>query len=335
VVTNFSAFFLREVKAIRVVRRGSNPVVAVPQTERGKGSHTQSRIKDRRFTPRTAGREKPMLPSSTNSILHPRSVATPTPTVLGDTLNAVKRFQLYVDVVAETTAQEGWIDRADLAAPRSGALTELMQRFQSHGFAPNKKAASASLLLRIGWAGGFAIASYMACRRVPYLHDYALHFAPNTLLRAVWVRDAHFDVARDAPGDALRGRLLESLISFTEPILAGQHAWSGFSRHALWAMVTSSWAGQFAAVARQLGHTEQGAEEARALFALDAEIARAAPDLYDVRADDMVCTCQKRASCCLYFKSPGRNFCASCPILPKTERLARNRSWVSGQRPPA
>lgn len=39
------------------------------------------------------------------------------------------------------------------------------------------------------------------------------------------------------------------------------------------------------------------------------------------------------AACCLYFKSPGRNFCASCPILTKEDRLSRNRSWVRAQKP--
>lgn len=130
----------------------------------------------------------------------------------------------------------------------------------------------------------------------------------------------------------LRHHLLQSLIDVAEPIVAAQHAWSHFSRHALWAMVTSSWAGQFAAVARQMGDSELGIREAKETFALSPEIARAAPELYDVHSEDLACTCQKRSACCLYFKSPGRNFCASCPILPKEERLERNLAWVRSQR---
>jgi hypothetical protein len=260
--------------------------------------------------------------------------------ILAETLASIRGLQLYCDVSAQPPQEGEWVTGADLASPASAPLSALMGRFQSHGFAPNKKAASASLLLRVGWAGGFAIASYLACRRVPYLGDYAMNFSPNTLLRAVWVQDAYFEGQSsesltkriaEMPDDIRRARLLDSLIAFTEPVLAAQHAWSGFSRHALWAMVTSSWAGQFAAVARQLGDTDLGAREAQAMFALNPEIAHAAPELYDVRAGDMVCTCQRRAACCLYFKTPGRNFCASCPIIAVEERLARNQSWVVAQ----
>jgi hypothetical protein len=129
----------------------------------------------------------------------------------------------------------------------------------------------------------------------------------------------------------LRRRLLESLIVFTEPIVTTQHAWSGFSRHALWAMVTSSWAEQFANISRQVGDEPRGVREARAIFELVPELSRAAPLLYAVRGGQLTRTCQRRSACCLYFKSSARYFCASCPIIPESERLERNRAWVAKQ----
>jgi hypothetical protein len=265
---------------------------------------------------------------------------------LSDTLARIRHIQAYVQFCAAPDIEGEWIDTRHLALPASAPLADLMARFQNHGFAPNKKAAAASLLLRFGWAGGFAIASYLVCGRVPYIQDFALNFSPKTLMRGLWIKQAQFagqagDALRGAPdwietadGETLRARLLESLIAFTEPLIESQHRWSRFSRHALWSMATSSWAAQFASIARQTGDVERGTNEAQAMFALGSrEIGRAAPELYEVREEDMVCTCQKRAACCLYFKSPGRNFCASCPILPKDERLERNRSWVRAQRP--
>jgi hypothetical protein len=126
-------------------------------------------------------------------------------------------------------------------------------------------------------------------------------------------------------------RLLESLVVFTEPIVTTQHAWSGFSRHALWAMATSSWAEQFANIARQIGDEARGVREAKAIFELVPELSRAAPMLYVVRGGQLTRTCQKRSACCLYFKTSPRFFCASCPIIPEAERLERNRAWVAGQ----
>jgi len=242
--------------------------------------------------------------------------------VLTQTIAALKPFQMYVDICSETDSAESWIGRDELYMPDSAPLSDLIARFTAKGFAPNKRAASASLLLRIGWAGGLQIASYLVCRRVPYLRDYALRFGAHTGLNGLFVKEARFvEQGLDTDASALREHLLQSLVDVAEPIVAAQHAWSHFSRHALWAMVTSSWAGQFAAVARQMGSSELGIREARETFALSPEIARAAPELYDVRFEDLACTCQKRSACCLYFKSPGRNFCASCPILPKEERL--------------
>jgi hypothetical protein len=265
--------------------------------------------------------------------------------VLADTLQAFKTLQLHVEVFGEPPERAGWLDPAALAAPDSGPLAALLERFKSSGVASNRRAASASLLLRYGWGAGFAIAAYLTRARVPFLRDYAMLFSSGTLLKAVWVRDAQFVGRADdrfaggpewietATPEILRERLLQSLIAITEPIVAAQHAWSRFSRHALWAMVTSSWAAQFANVGRQLGDERLGVREARAIFAIIPEIARAAPELYEVSSEGLVRTCQKLRSCCLYFKSSGRRFCANCPIIPQSERLARNHVWVAAQRP--
>jgi hypothetical protein len=96
-------------------------------------------------------------------------------------------------------------------------------------------------------------------------------------------------------------------------------------------MVTSSWAEQFANIARQIGDEPWGVREAKAVFELVPELNRAAPALYDVHGGQATRTCQRRSACCLYFKSSARYFCASCPIIPEFERLERNRAWVAEQ----
>ncbi|OYW23120.1 MAG: hypothetical protein B7Z49_03870, partial [Hydrogenophilales bacterium 12-63-5] len=234
----------------------------------------------------------------------------------------------------------GWVTPGALGLPDEGPARQLVERFEAAGFGVNRRAAAASLLLRYGWGAGFHIAAYLACRRVPVLDEAAVRFSASTLIEGVWIRRSRFvGLAGDplaggplweeaADLAALRRRLLESLVAFTEPLLAEQHRWSRFSRHALWAMVASSWAEQFLTIGQRLGRREDALAEARALLAMDLEIARAAPDLYEVRQGEDSKVCQKRAACCLYFKSPRRHFCASCPIIPEAERLERNRQWV-------
>jgi hypothetical protein len=265
--------------------------------------------------------------------------------VLDYTLLAPKHLELHIEAFSEPPDEVGWLDAAALCLPDRNPLAALLERFSASGFALNRRGASASFLLRYGWAAGFAITAYLARARVPVLHDYALLFSSGTLLKGLWVRDAEFIGLADDPlaggpewiesvtEAVLRERLLESLIAFTEPVVAAHHAWSGFSRHALWAMATSSWGAQFANVARQLGDEQRGVREARAIFSLVPEIARAAPELYEVSSGGMARTCQKLRACCLYYKRSGRLFCANCPIIPEAERLERNRAWVADQRP--
>ena len=274
---------------------------------------------------------------------HTGSLAHALRPVLADTLLALRGLELHVEVVSHPLDPTGWLDDVALAEPDGLPLSALLQRFKSAGFAFNRRAASASLMLRCGWASGFAIAAYLTRARVPFVRDFALYFSISALLKGLWIREAQFVGRADDPlaggpewmetvgEDALRERLSESLIAFTEPIIAAHHVWSRFSRHALWAMATSSWAAQFASIARQLGDEKRGVHEARTLLALVPEIKRAAPELYEVQSAGNSRTCQKLRACCLYFKSGKGQFCACCPIIPAAERLERNRSWVAAQ----
>jgi len=230
-------------------------------------------------------------------------------------------------VEVDPADRDGWIDLAALGNPTEGPLADLAGRFMTAGFGVNRRAVAASLLLRYGWAAGPIIAAWLACGRVLKLSDFALKFSPSTLVEAVWMKAARIELPADR--QAGRAALLVSLLAFSAPLVASQHQWSRFSRHALWSMVVSSWAAQFSAIGDRLGMRETALAETRALFGLDREIAAAAPELYEVGEGERSRVCQKRSACCLYFKGPARHFCASCPIIPREERLARNRDWVS------
>jgi hypothetical protein len=272
------------------------------------------------------------------------SAGSPERPVLADTLQAVRRCELVVRVCPEPMEIEGiWLSGDELRNPQANPLACLMQRLGTAGFRFNRRAAAAALMLRFGWSAGFAISSYLLQARIPAVCDYAMGFSPRTLLQWICVRDVMFvgrsddalaggrDWLESLPHDALLGRLLESLITFTEPVIAAQHVWSGFSRHALWAMATSSWASQFASIGRQLGDEARAVREARAMFNLDSEIKRAAPHLYEVSSNEVRRTFQKMRACCLHCKNSNRRFCANCPIIPEAERLERNQAWLATQ----
>jgi hypothetical protein len=264
--------------------------------------------------------------------------------VLADTLRAIKGLDLKIEFVSEPhDVSAKWTDAAGLASLDHGHLAAMLALYTSNGYAPDPRVGASVLMLRFGWVGGFAIAPYLTRARVPFLRDYALCFPPHPGpgSRVLWIRDAGFVGRPDDPmagspewiesasDDVLRRRLLESLVATTEPLVAALYAWSRRSRQGLWAMAVSSWASQFMTVARTLGDEERGVREAREMFALAPEIARAAPALYEVRSGDTTRYCQRWGSCCLYFKVTERRFCMACPIVPDAERMERQRASLT------
>jgi hypothetical protein len=225
---------------------------------------------------------------------------------------------------------ERWIGRDALCDPDAGPLADLNARFAAAGFGANRKAVSASLLLRFGWAAGFTIGAWLVRGAVVRIDDYALSFSASTLVEGLWVRDATIVATRSGEGEtAARAAFRDAMLAFSEPLVERHHHWSGFSRHALWAMITSSWSAQAVAIADRVGRRADALAEMDALFADAGPVSRAAPEVYEVAAGTRSLVCQKRAACCLYFKGPRRHFCASCPIIPAAERLDRNVQWVA------
>lgn len=221
--------------------------------------------------------------------------------------------------------RNGWIDSDALGEPDAGPLGDLYARFVAAGFGSSRRATAASLLLRYGWASGFQIGAWLDSGVVLHVDRFALKFSQSTLVEAIWVQQARIE--RPLSEAAARAALLDSLIAFTEPLIANQHVWSRFSRHALWSMVVSSWAAQFAAIGERLHRRDEAVREGQRMFALNPEIARAAPDVYTVEGPRPR-VCQRRSACCLYYKGPAKHFCASCPIIPEAERLERNRQYT-------
>jgi hypothetical protein len=96
--------------------------------------------------------------------------------VLADTLLALRGLELHIEVFSHPPEPTGWLDATALVEPDSLPLSALLQRFKSAGFGFNRRAASASLMLRCGWASGFAIAAYLIRARVPFLRDFRFVF---------------------------------------------------------------------------------------------------------------------------------------------------------------
>lgn len=250
-------------------------------------------------------------------------------------LNALGAYLRYASPAELPTtprqrATAGWIEEYDLAFPDRPPVSKLFAALTTDGFGGNKRALSASVMLRYGWSSGFLIGTWLTTGAVASGTRMLLRFSPNAVLMEIAVTDCArvFD-SDGADRDQMRVLLMRELAGRAAPIVEAHHRWSGFSRKALWSMVTSSWGAQFVHISEKLGAPERGLEEAAAVMKLDPEIGAASPDLYMVHADGKRGVCQMRKLCCLWFKGPRREFCASCPIIPGEDRLERNRKWIA------
>lgn len=253
-------------------------------------------------------------------------------TVLGE-LNALGSFLRLTQVdplCAPDADAAGWMAESDLARIDVGPQARIIEKLGLHGFGGSRRALSASVMLRYGWASGVLIGPWLMRGHVIRDASLALRFSPNAVLVEAALR-SHRDIltSGDAHEADLRRQLSHELAIRAAPIVEAHHEWSGFSRKALWSMVTSSWAAQFIHIGERLGDPERGLAAANDVLNIDPAIAAASPDLYMVRAEGKRGVCQMRRLCCLWFRSPQRPFCSSCPIIPADDRLARNRAWIA------
>lgn len=224
-----------------------------------------------------------------------------------------------------------WVQDSDAADLESAAMKRLMGQLATSSGFDNRRALSASMLLRYGWSTGFDIGLWLQSGKVARGVDLMIGFTPTAILSEIAVlrcQELIENVSAGRSGD-MRQHLGEELVRRARPVVDAHHAWSGFSRMALWSMITSSWAAQFVAIAQKLRRADVGVAEARQVFACDPDVNAAQPALYTIRSAGRVGVCQRRRLCCLWFKGPGRSFCMSCPIIDKNERLARNRNWIA------
>ncbi len=293
----------------------------------------------------------------TSDAMH-REISAP----LGETIRAIHALGLYTTVVRsraeflpKTPAESSpvptdalpaffWLTHPEIRRPGDGLYTELLQTLMTRGGIASRRFAAASFLLRYGWSSGVVIAPLLMEKPIPlYAAEKAeLCFSANTLLQAICLHGDGFAVARghafsrhghclltfDDRNEAIR-RVGRQLLRHAEPVVEALHEWSGFSRKALWAMVSSSWVGQILNVGKRLALSEaQWRFYLTEFYAQWRPIAGSLPHWYSIEEQGRHHYFHTRASCCLYFKGEKRHFCASCPVLKEEERVERNRRWV-------
>lgn len=213
---------------------------------------------------------------------------------------------------------------AEVSLPGHAAI---LQRIENRANTAFKRAVTASLALRIGWAYGVEIAAYKYLGKLADIRSASLVFQ-GTLLRRVVIHDAQFS---EIDGSDLNEALARILYEKTMPFIETHHNWSRLSKRAILSMMTSAWATRYRMMSEdQIGFVDEDCiSEIEAFLSAHSALKKDTPDLYVIESEGRRSICQKRTLCCLYYKLPDANYCGSCPILSEEDRLSRQTKWVA------
>ncbi len=284
------------------------------------------------------------------------------PTPLVATIEAINASGIYTTVVRHrsdvpTKAEETtramrvrslpaffWLSHADMRRPQERLYAELLRALMTRSGIASRRFAAASFLLRYGWSGGAMIAPLLMDKPIPWYaaEEADLCFADNTLFQAICLNSDGFIIGEDqafsthphcvsnySDQHAAIRLVADRLAGHAQPVVEALQRWSGFSRKALWAMVSSSWVGQIINISKRF-HLPEDRLRRHLTFFYDQwrPLADSLPHWYFISEQGKNHCFHVRASCCLYFKGEKRHFCASCPVIEEKERIERNRRWV-------
>lgn len=247
--------------------------------------------------------------------------------------------------VGRPGAEPGWVTGDDLRDAARGPFHQLLCAIGERAGTRDRRTIAASFALRYGWGSAMAIAPFLRYRCVPdvSLGNIALKFKPSTFFERTAIYDprgtmiaadpraGHASIATVADEAALVRVLRRTLYEQALPVVDALYRWSGFARRGTWGMVTSSWAAQFTGLCENRADHRVVWPVLDAFFAGDDLMAEMQPRLHAVAYRDHVHLYQRRASCCRYYLLPQGDLCASCPLVPHDERLARNQEWMAEQ----
>lgn len=231
--------------------------------------------------------------------------------------------------------QPDWIPLSVLTADGTPQLEEIFSRVSKRYGACALRPAAAL------WFGNyiFGVESivggcWLAAQRVPDLSLETLYarFAPEGNLAGLAWCSPKFACLSDDPAaahpdsmaypsrDALRDLLRARLVTHFGAVIHAVSIRSPFGRAGMWALAADYCAEAFQWVGALLGQEQIGVAEVHRLEATPSKLYRQR-DFIMVESSGLTFPLVDRVACCLYYYVEGVDYCDSCPLRPRAERV--------------
>jgi len=239
----------------------------------------------------------------------------------------------------------GWL-RADRVGVDAGALEVLRRGALETTGQADDRSVGIMMMWRYADVAGLGVALFRDERRVPDLDPAGVAFVPYTATsptrvalasaRYLCLADdpdaAHPDATPVPDLEALRDALVRRIEAFIEPVIEPLAAVTHLGPKALWGVAASATLAGLARSLADTGSPERAAAEVGALLRHARLLASAPPVVEVVESGGAPRLLLTLGICCRAYLWPGRAHekCATCPIRPRDDRVARQLAPVAG-----
>jgi len=260
---------------------------------------------------------------------------------LAATLARISALDEYLAAEVGAPRDGDWIRPTELVAADGAPLRAVLARIGGRWQTADRRIHAAFFVNDYVWRlAGATIAAYLSEGRAPdtsagnvaFRFDAEGSASPPTFLTARFAALVGDDEAQAAKAQVvrdrarLRGWLRQRLETHLELIVASLRALSPLGRRAQWSLAADACASAFLWAGGKLGDEDAAQAEATAFLAAPSSQLRARPSFLTLEHAGGSETFLLRASCCLSYKLPGHQYCATCPLLPEQERVERLRA---------
>lgn len=264
-----------------------------------------------------------------------------------DTLTQLTTLYEYApDVSIGVPDEPGWIGADALFTLDSSPLRQLLAA-SATAYGTNRRDVAASLLFhRYSWSvAGIAVAAYLTHQRLPDL------CISNLVVRAddqgqperyalasgrFWTDAAdpaatHPDAMIVSAGALDLPRLRGELELHFAPVIDAMRAHAPLGKRALWLALADNSAWWLNELGQRLQRPGSRAAEIAHLTQGAGSRLRGGTRLIEVEADGRRRSFVVRGGCCLAYRLPATERCATCPLLKPAERHERLRAYILSQ----